>query len=224
MLALAALTVPTDSPAVERVRASSYRLEAVRPDPAGAIALLDVHGRALGPRLDEAQFCALAAAGAAVIEEQGRRATYRVSGTGANAQAFCGRYYTRLNRKQPVAAGALSRSRFERIDWPHGIGAHGYRLQPGRTLAAGARGPAFGTVLHAPALVGWILPDGSVHDGYLLVADAREDLADAALALYLGVSGAALAVPASAAVELAFERVADPARIEAVRRRAIEPR
>jgi hypothetical protein len=197
------------APPGERV-VEHYTVAPLIPDPAGTIALLDRDGRALGPRVDETQFCDLAARGAGVIGQ----ATYRVVGTGRVSQAFCGRAFSRLARKQPVAAGALARSRFERIDWPHGIGAQGYRLDPGRTLAVSARGPAYGTVFFARALVGWRLLDGSEHDGYLVVADGRDGLDADALALYLGVEGRSLAAPPA---KFAIERAEDASAAERAR-------
>ena len=174
----------------------SYAMRAFAPSAAtvdDSVALLDPNGRALGPHLDAIDFCDLAYAGAGVVGTT----TYRVVTTGAAAQAFCGRYYTRLHRRQPVAAGRLGRSRFERIqfagrDWPHGIGARGWLLAPGRTAAAKRGGANIGDVLFVPALLGSRLFDGTQHDGHIVVTDIRDDL-DAPIALYLGITGTASA-------------------------------
>ncbi|MEO7405180.1 MAG: hypothetical protein ABIU95_16080, partial [Burkholderiales bacterium] len=171
---------------------STYTIAAVIPAADATNPLLDEAGRPLGPSLDDGQFCDLARAGGGVIGP----ATYRVVGTARTAQIFCGRYYSRLHRKQPVSAGALGRARFARIDWPHGIGARDFRLVPGRSVAAGELGWRVGTVFFVRALVGTALERDDVHDGYLVVTEAREDLGRDDLALFLGVEGRAIAPPA----------------------------
>ena len=168
---------------------ATYSLDPIHADESG-VPLLDLRGVPLGPHVDEGAFCDLAAAGAGVIDD----ATYRIVGAAPVQQVFCGRYYSRLHRTQPVAAGALGRSRFERVrwrerDWPHGIGARNWRLVPGRTAAAARGGPALGTALHVPVLVGRMLPDGSIHDGDVLIAEVREGITTAPAALYLGIAG-----------------------------------
>ena len=165
----------------------TYTVTPLEPDAHAAIALLDPAGAALGPVLSEAQFCDLAFAGSALIGP----VTYLLAGEGHKAQAFCGRYYPRLQRRQPVAAGRLGRSRFRAIPWPYGLGARDALRTPGHTAAA--PGLAWGTVLFAEALRGRRLSDGRLHDGYLVVAD-QEDGPDAApgggpLGLFLGRTG-----------------------------------
>lgn len=188
-----ALPPPTDRSTLLRieVRLNTYAITPLVPTPEGTIPLLDLEGRVLGPRFEEGPFCDLAAQGSAVIDG----ATYRVVGTGRAPQAFCGRYYSRLHRKQPVAAGALSRSRFTRIDWPYGLGAKDYKLVPYRSAAAQPRRFPVGTTLFVPALRGLALPSGTAgtaHDGYLFVADLREGAHDGGVALFTGLRAAAL--------------------------------
>lgn len=148
-----------------------------------SVPLLDLAGRALGPRLDEPQFCDAAARGTAIIGG----ATFQVAGTARAPQVFCGRYYRRLHRKQPVAAGALGRSRFERVDWPYGLGAGPYKLVPWRSIAAPASVVAIGRALYSPQLRGLALPDGSVHDGHVFVADVRAAGERPELDLFVGL-------------------------------------
>ncbi len=160
-----------------------YATMQLSPAADATIALLDLDGRALGPRLDAPQFCDLAARGAAVIAD----ATYQVAGSARESQVFCGRLYTRLQRKQPVAAGALGRSRFERVDWRYGLGAERYKLVPWRTLAAPAGLASIGQALAVPALQGLVLPDGTIHDGEVFVADRLEPGAEPRVELFIGL-------------------------------------
>jgi hypothetical protein len=181
---------------------------------AEGVPLRDAHGVTLGPRLDEVDFCDLAAAGAGVIGA----ATYRVVTSGPDSHAFCGRYYSRLHRKQPVAAGALGRSRFERVtvggrDWPHGVGALDWLLVPGRTAIARSGAANLGDALLVRALIGARLPDGTAPSCAVLVADIRDD-ADTPIALYLGVAGRAWQPPAS---ELVGEPLTDRERVARLR-------
>ena len=156
-------------------------------NPERAVPLLALNGRPLGPKLDDVSFCELAARGAAVVEG----ATYRVVGTAREPQVFCGRYFSRLHRKQPVGAGALSRSRFERIDWPHGVGVLDYKLEPWRTVAADRLRFAPGTLLLLDALIGRELVAGQPHDGLVMVTDSVEEARGDTLAVYAGVQTAA---------------------------------
>ena len=180
-----ALPAPASLARIARqtVQIGIYSTMALIPAPQGKQSLLDLDGHPLGPRVDELQFCDLAARGTAVIEG----ATYQVVGTAREAQTFCGRYYSRLHRKQPVAAGALGRSRFARVDWKYGLGVGGYRLVPWRTIAAPTGVLGVGRAAYLPALRDLMLPDGSTHDGYVFVADLREAGASAPIDLFVGL-------------------------------------
>jgi 3D (Asp-Asp-Asp) domain-containing protein len=54
---------------------------------------------------------------------------------------------------------------------PFGLGDHGYKLIPFRTLAVDPQVIPLGTVLYVPELVGVHLPSGEVHDGYVFAHD-----------------------------------------------------
>lgn len=133
------------------------------------IPLLDAQGARLGPVLDEGQFCELAAAGAGVIEG----ASYRVVGSARAPQLNCRRYFSRLARKMPVAAGALGRSVFVRIEAAYGLGARDFKLVPWRSVATAAF--PLGAVLYLPSLRGQTIAPGRIHDGYVFVADVLGD-------------------------------------------------
>lgn len=141
----------------------------VVPEAGATIALRDANGQALGPLLADGQFCELAAAGSGIIAD----ATYQVVGTARAPQVNCRRYFSRLARKIPVAAGALGRSVFQKLDAPHGLGAERFRLIPWWSVSA-ARLP-IGTVLFIPALRDRLIDRKRRHDGYLFVADRLGD-------------------------------------------------
>ncbi len=149
----------------------------IEPDSDAAISLRDVDGIAFGPKLSDGQFCELAAAGSGVIGD----ATYRVVGTSRDPSANCRRYFSRLARKMPVAAGALGRSVFEKINAPHGLGAERFRLVPWRSVAAARF--TLGTVLFIPALRGQRIDLERQHDGYVFVADRLGDAPPARISL-----------------------------------------
>jgi len=161
----------------------SYSVDPIVPEAGYGVPLLDVRGAPIGPVLPPPQFCALAARASGVIGQ----ATYQVVGMGPVPQTFCGLYFPRLQRHQPLATVNLARSRFARIAWPFGLGAYHYRLVPGHTAAA-ARFD-IGTVLFVPVLRGLRLGDGSTHDGYLLIGDAADEHGRDQLAIFAGLAG-----------------------------------
>jgi hypothetical protein len=219
--ALLAAPAELDALPHHRFTLRPYTVEAIVPEPGHGVPLLDPEGMPLGPVLPQPQFCALAARGSGVIGP----ATYQVIDMGPVPQAYCGMYFPRLQRRQPLAAVNLSRSRFVKLDWPFGLGAYDYRLVPAHTAAAVRFD--LGTVLFAPALRGLRLADGSIHDGYLLIGDAAEDRAREDLALYAGLAGAG--APAAAPLppqlevyEVRDEQFAAPARAR-YRRPTLQP-
>lgn len=173
--------------ATRAVRIGLYFSTDLTPDADATILLLDATGRALGPRLGEVQFCDAAMAGAVIIAH----ATYRVTGTGRAPQANCKRVFSRFARRHPVSADALGRSRFAQIDAAFGLGVHGMRLIPGRSIATDPDYIATGTVLYVPALRGLRVAGGALHDGYLFAADVGEGLQGEHIAWFAGLRRAA---------------------------------
>lgn len=159
-----------------------HRVVPIVPAADAAIPLLDASGARLGPLLDDGQFCELADAGAGIIDG----ASYRVTGTARTPQVNCRRYFSRLARKMPVAAGALGRSVFIRIETAHGLGARDFKLVPWRSVATAAY--AIGTVLYVPSLRGWPIGPDRTHDGFVFVADALADAPDGRVAIVTGGS------------------------------------
>jgi len=170
------------------VRISRYFSMELIPDEDAAIALLDAAGRALGPRLGEVQFCDAAMGGAVIIAS----ATYYVVGAGRERQANCKRVFSRYARRHPVSADALGRARFARSHARFGLGVHGLRLVPGRTLATDPGYIATGTALYVPSLRGRRMDGGVLHDGYVFAADVGEGIRGDLVAWFAGLgSGAA---------------------------------
>ncbi len=183
--------------------------EPVVPEADAAIPIRDATGQALGPLLTDGQFCELAAAGSGVIGE----ATYQVVGTAREPQANCRRHFSRLARKMPVAAGALGRSVFQKLDAPHGLGAERFRLIPWRSVFA-SRFP-IGTVLFIPALRDLIIDGGPRHDGYVFVADRLGDAPLGQLSLVVDRQHLRIAMPNG---EVAGYQVDDPSIASQLRR------
>ena len=69
---------------------------------------------------------------------------------------------------------------------PFGLGSPGYRLVPYRTVAVQPRRIPLGTVLYIPALVGMVLPNGDVHDGFCFAHDADPELKPTQIGLFVG--------------------------------------
>jgi hypothetical protein len=182
----------------------TYTTMTLAPEADASIPLRDAAGRDFGPKLSEGQFCELAAAGAAVIAG----ATYRVIGTARTPQAQCRRHFSRLARKMPVAAGALGRSVFARIDAPFGLGAHDYRLVPYRSVATSLF--PLGATVFIPELRGAALDPTRRHDGYVFVADRLADAPPERIALFIGLDGTHFEAPVRIhALAVGLEAIAD---------------
>ncbi len=197
---------PAAAYAMSLVAISAAPLE---PDADASIPLRDENGHALGPKLSEGQFCDLAASGSDVIDG----ATYQVIGTGRHAQANCRRYFSRLARKMPVAAGALGRSVFRRIDAPHGLGAGRFRLVPWRAVAATHLKAGRG--LFIPALRGRPIHYATVHDGYVFVADRMGDAPRHQLSIVVDAIGPKVELPSGDVTVFAIDATGV---VEALRR------
>jgi 3D (Asp-Asp-Asp) domain-containing protein len=121
------------------------------------IPLLDMAGKALGPLLKKADWCAAALEGTVRVGT----VTYNYAGTKQGTFIDCSEYF----------APKVGYSRFNVARGPFGDGVSGFVLVPYRTIAAD---PAFlkpGTVIFIPSAVGQSLPGGGKHDGYFFVAD-----------------------------------------------------
>ncbi|MSQ70885.1 MAG: hypothetical protein EXR27_06290 [Betaproteobacteria bacterium] len=203
------------------MRISPYFAMELIPDRDAAIPLLDAHGRALGPRLAEVQFCDAAMEGAVIIGG----ATYSVTGTGRERQANCKRVFSRFARRHPVSADALGRSRFARADTRFGLGVHGLRLVPGRTIATDPGFIETGTALYIPALRSTRVSRDVLHDGYVFAADVSDNIRADHVAWFAGLRGSAAPTnpPPVQSTTAAAERVqaqiiADPAIVAALER------
>ncbi len=67
-----------------------------------------------------------------------------------------------------------------------GLGSPGFRLVPYRTVAVQPRRVPLGAVLYIPALVGMVLPNGAVHDGFCFAHDADPELKPTQIGLFVG--------------------------------------
>ena len=69
---------------------------------------------------------------------------------------------------------------------PFGLGDHGYKLVPFRTLAVDPQIIPLGTVLYLPDLVGIKLPSGEVHDGFVFAHDTGAGIAGNRIDVFVG--------------------------------------
>lgn len=69
---------------------------------------------------------------------------------------------------------------------PFGLGDHGYKLIPFRTLAVDPQVIPLGTVLYLPSLVGIKLPSGEVHDGFVFAHDTGQGIAGNRIDVFVG--------------------------------------
>jgi len=69
---------------------------------------------------------------------------------------------------------------------PYGLGDHGYKLIPFRTLAVDPDVIPLGTVLYVPDLVGVRLPTGEVHDGYVFAHDTGAGITGNRIDVFVG--------------------------------------
>lgn len=69
---------------------------------------------------------------------------------------------------------------------PYGLGDHGYKLIPFRTLAVDPRVIPLGTVLYVPDLVGVRLPTGELHDGYVFAHDTGGGITGDRIDVFVG--------------------------------------
>jgi 3D (Asp-Asp-Asp) domain-containing protein len=136
--------------------ATSYWVQHAETSATG-IPLLDITGKALGPVLAKADWCAAALEGTVRVGA----VTYNYVGSRQSDFVDCSEYF----------GLKVGYSRFGVARGPYGDGVSEFILVPYRTLAAD---PAFlkpGTAIFVPAAVGQRLPIGGKHDGYCFVGD-----------------------------------------------------
>lgn len=134
----------------------------------GPYALLDLNGKALGPKLGEENWCKGAFEGTIrIVNERHEGKTYNYSGVGSYDQVPCKGGYAKYPQTKRV--------RFKVSKYEFGEGVKGYALNPYRTIAVAPAEIPYGSILYIPQARGqtFVLPNGQqrTHDGYFYAAD-----------------------------------------------------
>lgn len=133
-----------------------------------AVALLDIKGNELGPKLSPKDFCRAAMEGTVAVSSRRRaQKLYDFDGIGEDHLTDCTKYYPRHS--------AIGRSRFKRARAIHGSGAGGRSMVPYRSIAVDPDLIPLGSVLFIPAARGAVVTtengETHIHDGYFYAAD-----------------------------------------------------
>ncbi len=161
------LAEPTNSESGEELTlwATNYYLPEFK-DGSGDIAIRDMDGNELGPKLSTADWCNSALEGSVrIIDIEGKATTYNYHGVTDIHMVDC----------SSVFSLKVGSTKFRKAYGPYGDGIDDYMLAPYRTIATDPTTIATGTVLYIPEARGAIIPlkDGTtiVHDGYFFAAD-----------------------------------------------------
>lgn len=131
-------------------------------------ALLDLNGRALGPKITVLDWCKGALEGTIrVLKKDGPTVTYNYAGVGSYEQIACPDPYSKFE--------GIGKTRFRVSNTEFGEGIKNYLLVPYRSVATATKEFAAGLVIYIPELRGQLitLPNGEQveHDGYYFTAD-----------------------------------------------------
>ena len=147
----------------------------------GGFELLQLDGRALGPRLSKAGWCQSAMEGSVQIYFQNAWRTYNYAGVAGTAQVYCSDYYD-----HPVG-----RTRYKVARGEFGDGVRNYILNPFRTIAVDPEVIPYGSVVYIPSARGleFTLPSGQkrIHDGYFFAADTGGLINGNHIDVFLGI-------------------------------------
>jgi len=151
-------------------------------------ALLDRHGRIVGPRLSRRDWCRAALEGSLQVVASGRSTVFNFDGTGVARQVNCASRYTGLPGS---VARALGRSRFRRAVGRFGDGVNNYRLMPFRSMAVDPGRIPYGSVIYIPEARGvtfaWRGKRYS-HDGYFFAADTGGAIKNRHVDIHIGTA------------------------------------
>lgn len=165
---------------VYRARASS------RPD---AVPVLDSQGHSLGVSLSRWDWCNAALEGTVQVMIPGGSRVFNYARSGSRAHADCSEI---LGFLDPASRTQIERTVFVETTAmaPGGLGGRpGIRLVPYRTLAVDPRFIPMGSLLYIPSLRGLRMPDGQIHDGYVLAEDTGIGIAGNHVDLFIGAPG-----------------------------------
>ena len=148
----------------------------------GNIALRDIKGNRLGPKLSSQDWCISALEGSVKINfKDGTSKVYNFDGSSSKFSVDCSPY---LNLDLGDTKFKISNSEF-------GEGAAAYNLVPFRSVATDNSTFPLGTVLYIPSARGNKVKIGDkelIHDGYFFVADSGGAIKDNHIDVFTGVS------------------------------------
>ena len=160
--------------------ATNYYIPEFR-DGSGEIALRDMNGNALGPRLSSHDWCSSALEGSVKINfENGISKVYNFLGKAEKFSVDCSAF---LGLDIGQSKFKISKSEF-------GEGTAAYNLVPFRSLATDNDVFPLGTVLYIPAARGNKIKVGDkyiIHDGYFFVADRGGAIKENHIDVFTGV-------------------------------------
>lgn len=130
------------------------------------VALRNLQGDELGPKVSKKNWCLGALEGSILVWDNGVATTYNYAGTSNNYQVDCSPYFDHT---------PSHRVKFRLANHPFGDGVKNYPLIPYRTIAVDPRVIPYGSVVYIPEARGvkLTLPDGTkvTHDGYFFAGD-----------------------------------------------------
>jgi len=165
---------------VYRARSSS------RPD---AVPVLDSNDQPLGVSLSRWDWCNAALEGTVQVMIPGGSRVFNYARSSSRVHVDCSEI---LGFLDPASRKQIERTVFMETTAtaPGGLGGRpGTRLVPYRTLAVDPRFIPMGSLLYIPSLRGLRMPDGQVHDGYVLAEDTGIGIAGNHVDLFIGASG-----------------------------------
>jgi len=150
-------------------------------DNKGDIALRDINGNRLGPRLSPRDWCSGALEGSVKVNfKNGSSKVYNYDGNSRKFSVDC----------SPFLDINVGETKFKVSNSEFGEGAGAYNLVPFRTLATDNDIFPLGTVLYIPSARGNKIKVGEkvlVHDGYFFVADSGGAIKENHIDVFTGV-------------------------------------
>jgi 3D (Asp-Asp-Asp) domain-containing protein len=167
----------------------TYYFTPTLPYSSSGIAIKDVAGKLLGPKLSQNEFCNAGIEGAfnSMSPANGRPQTYNIARGPIDAptETDCKGAFANVLREHklgkrpenwPAIITATERSRYRATDAPYGNGGSNRWLIPWRSIATYNRQISPGTIIYIPQIEGLVvtLPSGETvqHDGYFFSADS----------------------------------------------------
>lgn len=154
-----------------------------------AVPVLDSHAHPFGVALSRWDWCHAALEGTVQVTADGGARVFNYARTSSQVHVDCSDILGFLDN---ASRNQIERTVFVEITAtaPGGLASRpGTRLVPYRTLAVDPRFIPLGSLLYIPSLRGLRMPDGQVHDGYVLAADIGIGIAGNHVDFFIGAPG-----------------------------------